>query len=76
MEKDVEKVVEKDVEIFVGIDVSKVWLDIAVYEQEKTYRVANSDEGIANLVKWLKELGPRSLCWNRPVVLRCWQWQS
>jgi len=59
VEKDVEKGTERLVEIFVGIDVSKAWLDIAVHEQEKTYRAGNNDEGIANLVKWLKELGPR-----------------
>ncbi len=46
------------VEIFVGIDVSKAWLDIAVHEQEETFRVGNEDVGIANLVKRMKELKP------------------
>jgi transposase len=48
----------KAVEIFVGIDVSKAWLDIAVHEQEETFRVSNDDPGIAKLVQWLKEEQP------------------
>jgi transposase len=58
VEKDVDKVTERLVEIFVGIDVSKAWLDIAVHGQEQTDRVGNGEEGIANLVKMMKELGP------------------
>jgi transposase len=49
---------KKAVEIFVGIDVSKAWLDIAVHEQEETFRVSNDDAGIASLVKRLKKLKP------------------
>jgi transposase len=49
---------KKAVEIFVGIDISKAWLDIAVHEREGTFRAGNEDEGIANLVKRMKELGP------------------
>ena len=49
---------KKAVEIFVGIDVSKVWLDIAVHEQEETFRAGNEDAGIANLVQRMKELKP------------------
>lgn len=44
--------------IFVGIDVSKTWLDIAVHEATETWRAGNDDEGIANLVKRLKQLKP------------------
>src|SRR4030042_736369 len=44
--------------IFVGIDVSKTWLDIAVHESTETWRAGNDDEGIANLVKRLKQLKP------------------
>lgn len=46
------------VDIFVGIDVSKGWLDVAVHEQEETFRVNNDDTGIASLVKRLKKLKP------------------
>jgi transposase len=45
-------------EIFVGIDVSKAWLDIAVHEQDETFRVNNEDAGIASLAKRLKKLKP------------------
>ena len=58
MGKAVEKIVEKDVEIFVGIDVCKAWLDVAVHEQEETFRAGNEDVGIANLVQRMKELKP------------------
>jgi transposase len=44
--------------IFVGIDISKTWLDIAVHESEETWRVGNDDVGIAGLVKRLKQARP------------------
>jgi transposase len=44
--------------IFVGIDVSKAWLDIAVHEQDTYWRASNDDQGIADLVEKLKELSP------------------
>lgn len=47
---------KKKVEIFVGIDISKAWLDIAVHEQTEVFRVRNDDEGIASLVKRMKKL--------------------
>lgn len=40
----------------VGIDVSKAWLDVAVGAQEQPWRVANSTEGIADLVARLQPL--------------------
>jgi transposase len=49
---------KKAAEMFVGIDVSKAWLDIAVHEQEETYRVSNMDAGLTSLVKRLKRLKP------------------
>lgn len=45
-------------EIFVGIDVSKAWLDIAVHELEETFRVNNDETGLASLVKRWKKLKP------------------
>lgn len=45
--------------IFVGIDVSKNWLDVAVHEQAEVWRVSNDEAGIASLVKTLKKLKPR-----------------
>ena len=47
---------KKAAEVFVGIDISKAWLDIAVHEQAEAYRVGNDEVGIANLVKRLKKL--------------------
>jgi len=49
---------KKAVEIFVGIDISKAWLDVAVHEQEEAFRASNNDAGIAGLVKRLKKLKP------------------
>lgn len=45
-------------EIFVGIDVSKGWLDVAVHESEANWRVENDEKGIAALVKTLKPMAP------------------
>lgn len=47
---------KKAEEIFVGIDVSKAWLDIAVHAKEETFRASNDEIGIAGLVKCLKKL--------------------
>jgi len=44
--------------IFVGIDVSKTWLDSAVHETEIAWRIGNDDKGITNLIKRLKQIGP------------------
>lgn len=45
-------------EIFVGIDVSKDHLDIAVFKPATSWRVDNTDGGIGELVKRLKDLSP------------------
>ena len=47
---------KKAAEIFVGIDISKAWLDIAVHEREEVFRTSNDETGIASLVKRLKKL--------------------
>jgi transposase len=49
---------QKEAEIFVGLDVSKDWLDVAVYESAEAFRVANSSAGIAALLERLKALKP------------------
>ena len=49
---------KKAVEIFVGIDVSKASLDVALHEREETYRVGNDGVGISELVKRMNELKP------------------
>lgn len=49
---------KKAVEIFVGIDVSKVGLDVAAHEQEQFFRVSNDEVGIAKLVERLGQWEP------------------
>jgi len=49
---------KKAAEIFVGIDISKAWLDIAVHEREEAFRAGNEDGGIADLVRRMKVLKP------------------
>jgi transposase len=46
-------------EQFVGIDVSKATLDLAVYETGEVWQVRHSEEGIAQTVQKLKELPAR-----------------
>ena len=43
---------------YVGIDVAKEHLDIAVRPDDKQWSVTNDDEGIGTLVSGLEELGP------------------
>jgi transposase len=43
---------------YVGIDVSKDRLDVAVLAESKEQQVANTSEGIAQLVAWMQELEP------------------
>jgi len=49
---------EKTIEIFVGIDVSKDTLDIGIHPSKETFQVAHDDEGIAQVVARLREVGP------------------
>jgi transposase len=44
--------------IYVGIDVSKVRLNVAVHESEKQWSFANDDGGIAQLVSHLQDVRP------------------
>ena len=45
--------------VFVGIDVAKDWLDIAVRPTGAAWRVAQDDEGVADLVRQLTKLQPK-----------------
>ena len=40
-----------------GIDVSKLWLDVAIHGEETMARLANSPTGHTDLVGWLKAHG-------------------
>jgi transposase len=44
-------------EVFVGVDVSKDWLDVAVWPGREAWRVANDRAGRGELVRRLKRLG-------------------
>ena len=44
--------------IFVGIDVSKARLDVAIGETGATWAVRNDVDGIAQLVKQFQEMDP------------------
>jgi len=46
-------------ECYVGIDVSKRSLDIAVRPGDEHWTVANDEDGIDELVTRLKSIGPR-----------------
>jgi transposase len=48
-------------EIFVGIDISKARLDVAVLPGPQAWSVANSDEGLAELIAKLAQLGTPAL---------------
>ena len=48
-----------DKEHFVGIDVSKATLDVAVLGKKSIVQFANSKQGIAKLVRHLKQLKPK-----------------
>lgn len=48
-----------EAEVFVGIDVSKARLDVAMVPSEQTWSVANDDKGLAELVDKLAGLSPR-----------------
>jgi transposase len=45
-------------EIYIGIDVAKSSLDVAIHEQEKQLNLPNSEEGIRQAVDSIKELSP------------------
>jgi transposase len=45
-------------ETYVGIDVSKERLDVAILGQKQQEQVCNSQTGIKELVQWMQELQP------------------
>jgi transposase len=53
------KEVRDPVELFVGIDVSKATLDVAVAPTGETWSVPNAADGIQQLVQRLRELSPK-----------------
>ena len=47
--------------VYVGIDVSKQWLDVGMWPGSESVRVANDAAGIAQLVERLRALSPRAI---------------
>ena len=45
--------------VFVGVDISKARLDVAVTGSDETWSVSNTSEGIAQLVARLREIEPK-----------------
>jgi transposase len=48
-------------EVFVGIDISKAWLDVAVLPSGETCRVENEPSSLNGLAKRLEELAPQQV---------------
>ena len=44
---------------YIGIDVGKAWLDVAVYGQEEVLHVPNDQEGIDKIIEYLSVQNPR-----------------
>jgi len=46
-------------EAYVGIDVGKAWLDVAVWGEDAVWRVSNDEVGVAELLERVEKLGPQ-----------------
>lgn len=46
-------------ESYIGIDVGKSWLDVAKWGSDEVWRVTNDDEGVAEIMQRVGELGPQ-----------------
>ena len=68
----------KDSPLFVGIDVSKRRLDVAVRPTGDVWQTTNDARGITTLVEHLVELVlPRKECWKPPAALSwLWRWRE
>jgi transposase len=68
-------------EVFIGIDVSKRWLDVAVAERTMAWPVGNTEPEIAKLIKRLSKLKPRLVVleatggFEKQLVLELAQWR-
>ncbi len=45
-------------QVFIGIDVAKASLDVAVHPTGQGKRFSNDEEGVNQTVAWLKQLSP------------------
>jgi transposase len=66
-----------DAAVFVGIDVAKAHLDLAVHETDQLWQVANDPAGIDTLVARLQALAPTGIVceasggYERELVAAC-----
>ena len=51
-------------ETYVGVDVCKRWLDVAVHESRQAWRVSNDAKGFASLIAKLKEIEPAMIAFE------------
>ena len=62
--------------IFVGIDVSKAQVDVAVRPGDDRWEIPHDDGGIGRLVSQMKRLEPAMWCWWRHrAAWSCPWWQ-
>ena len=62
-------------ETYVGIDVAKAGMDIAVCPTDESWAISNDEAGIRRLVSRLKPWNLTSFCWRRPEAWNCPLWQ-
>jgi len=53
---------------FVGIDVSKSTLDVAVHGSVERWSLSNDEQGIAKLASWAKKLKPALVTLEAPLA--------
>jgi transposase len=46
-------------EAYIGIDVGKTWLDVALWGKDTVWRVTNDGAGIGEILEWVMELEPQ-----------------
>lgn len=63
--------VHKNEGVFVGVDVSKAHLDVAVHGEVEVRRVVNDEQGIQGLVAELVEMSPALVVLEAPEDSRC-----
>ena len=60
--------------IYVGVDVSKAQLDVAVRPTGDSWEVSRDEAGVRQLVSRLKALEPAWCCWRLRVAWNCLWW--
>lgn len=45
--------------VFIGIDVGKTWLDVALWGEDSVWRVSNDESGAAEIIERMEKVGPQ-----------------